>query len=70
MIPEEATSFEVVDLRTSDTIASFSDFASAEEAFLALVEEIPAEARYLAMVFFDKTGAAIGSRLADEFSPA
>jgi hypothetical protein len=35
-----------------------------------MVDDDPPEARFLALVFFDKQGDAVDSRLASEFAPA
>lgn len=70
MIPEGTISVEILDLRTSDTLVGFDDPSDAEKALLGMIDDAPSEARYLCMVFFDRQGLAIGSRMAEEYATA
>jgi hypothetical protein len=67
MIPEATNSVEIVDLRTSDTLAGSDDPVEAEKALLTMIDDSPEEARFLCMIFFDRYGLAIGSRMAEEY---
>jgi hypothetical protein len=70
VVPEHVASVEIIDMRTSDTLVGFETIPEAEEAFVAMVDQHPSSARFLAMVFFDSSGLALGSRMAEEFTPA
>ena len=69
-IPETAVFFEILDLRTGDTLAAYERPEEAEAALVGMVDDSPAEAQFLCMTFFDKRGVAIGSRLATELTAA
>lgn len=70
MRPGTAVTFEIVDLRTSDTVATYRSLTEAERAAARLIQEERADATSLAIVFFDSEGIAVGSRPATELAHA
>jgi predicted ATP-grasp superfamily ATP-dependent carboligase len=62
-----AVSFEILNLRTGNTLAAFDDEDTATQALADMAERNPGRARYLALVFFDRDGLAVSSKLQLEY---
>lgn len=65
---KRARSFEIVDMETQNSIASYSDRRAALEALQGLIRDEPSAARTLSLVEFDGDGHAISALPADELA--
>ena len=63
---EQAAFFEVVDLVSGNTVASYDNEQTAHHGFSRLASEQPGARDRLALVLFDEEGLALESRLAEE----
>ena len=66
---DEADTFMILDLESSNALAFFGSLAEAEGAFITMLGEQPRRAEGLALVGIDKEGFPVDSRVASDFQP-
>jgi hypothetical protein len=64
----EPRDFMILDMDSGNAVGSYTSETHATSAFVQLLRDFPDEAHNLALVIFDKTGEALETRLASDFT--